>query len=155
MRPAARIALAFFLAAPLALPAQAAEPDAPVALIDRGDTIRIAVQERLSAKFSETNEAKKDDRGALVEYYALPENKLLWVDKKGLNERAKAVIREIEAAADDGLPLDQEDIEAGAAEIGLQHEGVVPAAQDDAVVDLTHRPLRGAADTPPRSTRCR
>ena len=103
MRPAARIALAFFLAAPLALPAQAAEPDAPVALIDRGDTIRIAVQERLSAKFSETNEAKKDDRGALVEYYALPENKLLWVDKKGLNERAKAVIREIEAAEDYGL----------------------------------------------------
>ena len=103
MRPVVSVALAFLLAAPFCGPARAAEPEAPAALIDRGDAIRIAVQERLSAKFTETSESKKDDRGALVEYYALPENKLLWVDKKGLNARAKAVIGEIEQADDYGL----------------------------------------------------
>jgi murein L,D-transpeptidase YcbB/YkuD len=103
MRPVASVALAFLLAAPFCVAAQAAEPDAPGALVDRGDAIRIAVQERLSAKFTETSEAKKDDRGALVEYYALPENKLLWVSKTGLTDRGKAVVREIEQADDYGL----------------------------------------------------
>jgi murein L,D-transpeptidase YcbB/YkuD len=103
MRPVTSIALALFLAAPLSLPAQAAEPDAPAALIDQGDAVRIAIQEKLSAKFTDASEARKADQGALVEYYALPENKLLWVGKSGLTDRAKSAILEIERADEYGL----------------------------------------------------
>lgn len=103
MRPFSSIALAFALALPICLPARAAEPDAPSALIDQGDTIRIAIQERLSAKFTNASEARKADQGALVEYYALPENPLLWVAKTGLTDRAKSAIAEIEKADEYGL----------------------------------------------------
>jgi murein L,D-transpeptidase YcbB/YkuD len=103
MRPVSRIALAVALILAMPLAASAAEPDAPGALIDQGDAVRIAIQEKLSAKFTNASEARKADQGALVEYYALPENKLLWVGKSGLNERAELVVREIEQADDWGL----------------------------------------------------
>jgi hypothetical protein len=77
MRPVTCIAFALFWAAPFSLPAQAAEPDAPAALIDQADAVRVAIQEKLSAKFTDASEARMADQGALVEYYALPENKLL------------------------------------------------------------------------------
>jgi murein L,D-transpeptidase YcbB/YkuD len=102
MRLFSRIALACAFALPI-LPALAAEPDAPAALADHGDAIRAAIQDKLSAKFTDTSDAKKADRGALVEYYALPENQLLWVGKGGLNARAKSAIVEIEQADDYGL----------------------------------------------------
>ncbi|HEV7464168.1 MAG TPA: L,D-transpeptidase family protein [Methyloceanibacter sp.] len=91
------------LVAPLAAPAFAAEPDAPDALIGRPEAIRIAVQNRLSAKFTSTTEAKKSEQGALVEYYSVPDQHLLWVDENGLTERGKAVMAEIGAADDYGL----------------------------------------------------
>lgn len=103
MRPIHGIALTLLLAAPLGAPAYAVEPEAPEALISRTEAIRIAVQTRLSEKFSATSEQKKDEKGALVEYYAVPEQKLLWVDETGLTDRGKAVIAEINKADDYGL----------------------------------------------------
>jgi murein L,D-transpeptidase YcbB/YkuD len=91
------------LAAPLSVPALAAEPDAPQALLSRTEAIRIAVQTKLSAKFAATTDAKKSEQGALVEYYAVPDQRLLWVDENGLTDRGKAVMAEIEKADEYGL----------------------------------------------------
>jgi L,D-transpeptidase YcbB len=103
MRTAYRVALTLLLFAPLTAPAFAAEPDAPVSLIGRSEAIRIAVQTRLSAKFTSATDHKKSEQGALVEYYSVPDQHLLWVDENGLSERGKAVIAEIGAADDYGL----------------------------------------------------
>ena len=103
MRPICRIAFALLLAAPLSIPAYAAEPDAPSALIGRSEAVRIAIQERLSAKFTAASEARKSEQGALVEYYSIPEKPLLWVDDNGLTDRAKSVMEEIGKADDYGL----------------------------------------------------
>ena len=103
MRAIFRIALALLLATSASLPALAVEPDAPQALITRAEAIRIAVQANLSAKFTTTTQAKKSEQGALVEYYAVPDQRMLWVDENGLTERGKAVIGEIEQADDYGL----------------------------------------------------
>ena len=67
------------------------------------EAIRIAVQTRLSEKFSATSVQKEDEKGAIVEFYAAPDGKLLWVDEDGLTTRGKAVIAEIEKADDYGL----------------------------------------------------
>jgi len=103
MRPVFCIAFALWLGAPAAVPAYAAEPDAPDALIGRTETIRIDIQERLSEKFTSASEVRKSEQGALVEYYAAPENRLLWVDENGLTDRAKSVMEEIKKADDYGL----------------------------------------------------
>jgi L,D-transpeptidase YcbB len=103
MRPVYRIALTLLLAAPLGVPALAAEPDAPQSLITRTEAIRIAVQNRLSAKFTTTTDAKKSEQGALVEYYAVPDQRLLWVDENGLTDRGKAIMAEIAKADEYGL----------------------------------------------------
>jgi len=103
MRPICRIAFALLLATPLSIPAYAAEPDAPSALIGRSEAVRIAIQQRLSAKFTAASEARKSEQGALVEYYSIPENPLLWVDDNGLTDRAKSVMEEIGKADDYGL----------------------------------------------------
>jgi L,D-transpeptidase YcbB len=103
MRPISSIALALFLTAPWSLPAFAAEPDAPGVLIGRPEAVRIAIQERLSAKFTSASEARKSEQGALVEYYSLPESRLLWVDENGLTDRAKSVMEEIGKADEYGL----------------------------------------------------
>ncbi|OFW71565.1 MAG: hypothetical protein A2W02_02000 [Alphaproteobacteria bacterium RBG_16_64_48] len=91
------------MAVPLSVPALAAEPDAPQALISQTEAIRIAVQNRLSGKFTATTDHKKNEQGALVEYYAVPDQHLLWVDENGLTERGKTVMAEIEKADDYGL----------------------------------------------------
>jgi L,D-transpeptidase YcbB len=103
MRAIFRTALALLLATSASLPALAVEPDAPQALITRAEAIRIAVQANLSAKFTTTTQAKKSEQGALVEHYAVPDQRMLWVDENGLTERGKAVIGEIEQADDYGL----------------------------------------------------
>ncbi len=103
MRPFQCIALAFLCAVPLGATAFAAEPDAPSTLVSPAEAIRIGVQNRLSAKFTAASEAKKDEQGALVEFYASPDQKLLWVDGNGLTERGKAVMAEIAQADDYGL----------------------------------------------------
>ncbi len=103
MRPVFCIAFALLLGAPAAAPAYAAEPDAPDALIGRTEAIRIDIQERLSEKFTSASEVRKSEQGALVEYYAVPENRLLWVDENGFTDRAKSVMEEIRKADDYGL----------------------------------------------------
>ena len=103
MKSIVRIALILALVAPFGAPALAAEPDAPAALITPAEAIRIAVQNRLSAKFTATSEHKKDEQGALVEFYSVPDQKPLWVDANGLTARGKAVMAEIAAADDYGL----------------------------------------------------
>jgi murein L,D-transpeptidase YcbB/YkuD len=103
MRPICRIAFALFLTTPLALPSFAAEPESPDALIGSTEAVRAAIQEQLSAKFTNASEARKAEQGALVEYYSVNENRLLWVDENGLNDRAKLVVEEIGKADDYGL----------------------------------------------------
>jgi L,D-transpeptidase YcbB len=98
-----RVALTLLLAASMSGPGVAAEPDSPEALITRTEEIRIAVQQRLAAKFTTATGTKKSEQGALVEFYAAPEQRLLWVDESGVNDRGKAVIAEIEKADDYGL----------------------------------------------------
>ena len=89
--------------APFGTPVLAAEPDQPETLITASDAIRMAVQNRLSEKFTATSEKKKTEQGALVEFYSVPDQKPLWVDQNGLTERGKAVIAEIKNADDYGL----------------------------------------------------
>jgi len=96
MRP---IALGLVLAA-CTLPAFAAEPDGPGELITKTEAVRIAVQNKLSPKSAT---ARKTEQAALVEYYAVPDQPLIWVDDKGLNERAKLAMADIAKADDYGL----------------------------------------------------
>ncbi len=84
-------------------PALAAEPGMAQGLMSRTEEIRIAIQQRLAAKFTTTTETKKGEQGALVEFYAAPEQRPLWVDESGVTDRGKAVIAEIEKADDYGL----------------------------------------------------
>ena len=95
-------ALALIATASFSLPAFAAEPDAPASLITRTESLRIAVEDRLQAKFSSSS-ARKAEQDALVKYYAVSDQALLWVDENGLNQRGKAIIAEIKKADDYGL----------------------------------------------------
>lgn len=69
--------------------------------ITPAETLRMAVQTRLAA--TATTEQNKRTKQALAAYYAVPDQKLLWVDKNGLTRRGKAVIAEIKKADDYGL----------------------------------------------------
>jgi L,D-transpeptidase YcbB len=90
------------LAASFSLPGFAAEPDGPANLITRTEAIRITIQGLLSGKSADTS-ARKVEKGALVEYYSVPDQSLLWVDENGLTKRAEMVMAEIEQADDYGL----------------------------------------------------
>jgi len=103
MKAIVPVALALLLASSASLPALAVEPDAPQALITRAEAIRITVQANLSAKFTSASQTKKSEQGALVEYYAVPDQRLLWVNENGLTDRGKAVMGEIAQADDYGL----------------------------------------------------
>ena len=157
MRPIYGIALISLLAASLSAPAYAVEPDAPEALISRTDAIRIAVQTRLAEKFTATTELKKDEKGALVEYYAVPEQKLLWVDEKGLTERGKAVVAEIEKADDYGLRAsdyavpDMTGFDAGASD-AADRLAAAEIEVSHAVLDYAHD-ARGGRINPSRLTK--
>ena len=96
MRP---IALGVILAVSFSLPGFAAEPDGPGELINQKEAVRIAIQSRLSPK---TN-VRKAAQGAMVEYYSVPDQPLLWVDEKGVTERGKLAMAEIAKADDYGL----------------------------------------------------
>lgn len=76
------------LVAVVSAPGFAAEPDGPATIIARTELVRITVEDRLSAKFSATS-ARKVEQDALVQYYAVPDHGLLWIDETGLNERAR------------------------------------------------------------------
>jgi hypothetical protein len=70
MRWVYRLALTLAVIAPLHAPAFAAEPEAPAVLIGATEAIRIAIQNRLSAKFTAASNARKSEQGALVEFYS-------------------------------------------------------------------------------------
>jgi murein L,D-transpeptidase YcbB/YkuD len=67
------------------------------------EAVRVTVEDHLSAKLSAASGTRKSDQGALVEFYAVPYQPLLWVDENGLTERAKAVMKEIARADEYGL----------------------------------------------------
>ena len=83
-------------------PAVAEAPDALGPKINRREAVRIAVQEQL-AKLTSISETPKREQEALVEYYSVPAQPLLWVDENGLTNRATAVMQEIAKADDYGL----------------------------------------------------
>jgi len=97
-----RIALGLLVAAAVSVPALAAEPDGPANLITKTEAVRIGVQGLLSAELVDTD-ARKLQKAALLDYYSVPDQRLLWVDEKGLTERAKLVMAEIGNADDYGL----------------------------------------------------
>jgi hypothetical protein len=80
----------------------AAEPDGPASLINAKDALRIDVQGLVAAKAGGPA-ARKAQRDALINYYLVPDQNLLWVDENGLTERAKLVMAEIAKADDYGL----------------------------------------------------
>jgi murein L,D-transpeptidase YcbB/YkuD len=84
------------------MPGFAAEPDGPASLIARTESVRIAVEDRLQARFSPSS-ARKAEQDALVQYYAVSDQALLWVDENGLTQRGKAITAEIKQADDYGL----------------------------------------------------
>jgi len=96
------IALGLLLAASAWLPAFAAEPDGPTNLIDQKEAVRIGVQAQLADKAGDSS-MRKAQKDALIEYYLVPNQPLLWVDDNGLTDRAKSVIAEIGKADDYGL----------------------------------------------------
>ena len=96
-----RIALGLLVAAAFGAPALAAEPDGPATLITPTEAVRITVQGLLSGKSAMPRQARAGD--ALIEYYSVPDQRLLWVDDNGLTERAKMVMAEIGKADDYGL----------------------------------------------------
>ena len=96
------IGLGLLIAASALLPAYAAEPDGPVNLINQTEAVRIGVQGRLADKAGDTG-MRKAQKNALIEYYLVPDQPMLWVDDNGLTDRAKLVIAEIGKADDYGL----------------------------------------------------
>jgi L,D-transpeptidase YcbB len=95
------ITLGLLMAASFSLPTLAAEPDGPATLITPTEAVRITVQGLLSSKSGNAGAVAQKD--ALIEYYSVPDQRLLWVDEKGLTQRAKMVVAEIAKADDYGL----------------------------------------------------
>ena len=60
------------------------------------------MEDRLHARFSPSS-VRKAEQDALVKYYAVSDQALLWVDENGLTQRGKAIIAEIKKADDYGL----------------------------------------------------
>jgi murein L,D-transpeptidase YcbB/YkuD len=87
--------------------ADAAEPDGLVATVNRTETIRRAIQNRLAEKTSRIGLSREES--AVIDYYSKPGARVLWVNESGLLPRAKSVIREVEKADAYGLrPADYE-----------------------------------------------
>jgi hypothetical protein len=55
------------------------------------------------------------------------------------------ILERAQGAPDDVLAVDEKDVEAGPAEVGLENKGIVAPAYDDAVVIVSHG-TRGFAD---------
>ena len=96
------LALGLLVAATASLPGHAAEPDGLPSLINEKEALRISIQGLVSAKARDTA-SRKAQKDALIEYYLVSEQPLLWVDENGLTERAKQVMAEIGKADDYGL----------------------------------------------------
>ncbi len=91
------------------VPARAAEPDGPQALIGEKEAIGIAIQTRLAEKAGRGTDGRNDYK-ALLDFYSGSELPLVWVDENGLTPRAKAVIEEIGKADDYGLRASDYDV---------------------------------------------
>ena len=96
------LALGLLVAVTASLPGHAAEPDGLPGLINEKEALRISIQGLVSAKARDTA-SRKAQKDALIEYYLVSEQPLLWVDENGLTERAKQVMAEIGKADDYGL----------------------------------------------------
>ena len=96
------LALGLLVAVTASLPGHAAEPDGLPGLINEKEALRIGIQGLVSAKARDTA-SRKAQKDALIEYYLVSEQPLLWVDENGLTERAKQVMAEIGKADDYGL----------------------------------------------------
>jgi Scaffold domain len=99
-----RRVLALFAAASISFPLSCApsgaeERDELAAPVGRADAVHSAIRTRLSEKSSTTGRESR----AIVDYYAGPEARLLWVDENGLSPRAKGVMEEIAKADEYGL----------------------------------------------------
>ena len=66
------------------------------------NSVRIAVEDRLSSG-SPPLSVRKSEQDALINYYAISDQGLLWVDENGLSVRGRAIIAEIKKADDYGL----------------------------------------------------
>ncbi|MGE3625634.1 MAG: murein L,D-transpeptidase [Hyphomicrobiales bacterium] len=97
------IAYGLIIGTSLSAPALAVEPGAPEQLILRLDAVKLEVQKRLAAKLKSPSERDKDEIGTLVEFYTEHENVPVWVDEKGLNEKARSIIKEFARAGEYGL----------------------------------------------------
>lgn len=100
------VAISFML---FCSPSVAAEPDGSITPISWTKALRVAVQNRVTEKFSRRGEARSELK-ALIDYYSDPEGCLLWVDDAGLTPRANSVIEEIEKADDYGLRASDYDL---------------------------------------------
>src|SRR5262245_57590905 len=94
--------LLLLIAATATMPALAADADGPPNLIDQTEAVRIGVQRLLAERSGDTN-MRKAQKNALIEYYLVPDQPLLWVNENGLTDRAKNVMAEIAKADDYGL----------------------------------------------------
>ncbi|MEC9369312.1 MAG: L,D-transpeptidase family protein [Pseudomonadota bacterium] len=97
------IACGLILGTALAGPALAVEPGAPEQLILRLDAVKLEVQKRLNGKLKTPTERDKDEIGALVEFYSEQDNAPVWVDEKGLNDKARAIMKEFAKAGEYGM----------------------------------------------------
>lgn len=145
MRLLTCLAFGLMLSTAVTSPALAVEPDAPETLISRLDAVGFEVQKRLAEPFHEASEYAKDERGALVEFYA--EHGPVWVDETGLTAKAKAVMAEIRRADDYGLEASDYALpeltgsspsakDLAGAEIALSH----------AIIDYAHDARGGRVD---------
>ena len=95
-------AFALIATALFSLPGFAAEPGGPANLITQIESVRITVEDRLSSGSSPSS-VRKSEQDALINYYAISDQGLLWVDENGLSVRGRAIIAEIKKADDYGL----------------------------------------------------
>jgi murein L,D-transpeptidase YcbB/YkuD len=102
-------ALALIVTASFSLPGFAAETDRSASLTTQGESIRISVEDRLSSR-SSSSSVRKAERDALVKFFAVVDQGLLWVDENGVNQRGKAAITEIKKADDYGLRASDYDV---------------------------------------------
>lgn len=109
--------------------ASAVEPQAPDQLITAQEAVLISIrsqlqQVKLPSRPTQTEKGDAIDRSGLAGFYAALGDEVdsakrqpLWVAESGLTDRAKAAIREIQNAAEWGLPADAfalpDDLESG------------------------------------------
>ena len=154
MRLRKSFACGVVLCALAAAPAGAVEPEAPEQLITRLDAVGYEVMKRLESSFHATTDYVKNEHGALVEYYSDHDNVPVWVDRHGLTDKARAIMKEIAKADDYGLNAD--DYPLPELERAPEGERIPVAKLADAEVMISHAALAYVRDArggriPPRT----